>query len=92
MGPKITKVMVKSTLNKTDWAVRYLPYSVLKQICTKLNIRSQFFDDFRMVAEQTLSKLFSVFPILNFSTEIVHFTRFLRRSIFSEQILSILVA
>ena len=52
MGPKITKVMVKSTLKRTDWAVRYLPYSVLKQICTKLNIRSQFFDDFRMVAEQ----------------------------------------
>ena len=52
MGPKITKVMAKSTLNKRDWAVRNLPYRVLKQICTKLNIRSQFFDDFRMVAEQ----------------------------------------
>ena len=51
MGPKITKVMAKSTLNKRDWAVRYLPYHVLNQICTKLNIRSQFFDDFRMVAE-----------------------------------------
>ena len=48
----MTKVMAKSTLNKRDWAVRYLPYRVLKQICTKLNIRSQFFDDFRMVAEQ----------------------------------------
>ena len=52
MGAKMTKVMVKSTLNKRDWAVRYLPYRVLNQICTKLNIRSQFFDDFRMVAEQ----------------------------------------
>ena len=52
MGAKMTKVMIKSTLNKRDWAVRYLPYRVLKQICTKLNIRSQFFDDFRMVAEQ----------------------------------------
>ena len=38
-----------------------------------------------------LSKLFSVFPMLNFSTEIATLTRFLRRSIFSEQILSILV-
>ncbi|XP_015764935.1 PREDICTED: uncharacterized protein LOC107343860 isoform X2 [Acropora digitifera] len=52
MGAKMTKVMAKSTLDKSDWAVRYLPYRVLKQICTKLNIRSQFFDDFRMVAEQ----------------------------------------
>ena len=52
MGAKMTKVMVKSTLSKRDWAVRYLPYRVLKQICTKLNIRSQFFVDFRMVAEQ----------------------------------------
>ena len=51
MGAKMTKVMVKSTLNKGDWDVRYLPYRVLNQICTKLNIRSQFFDDFRMVAE-----------------------------------------
>ena len=51
MGAKMTKVMAKSTLNKRDWAVRYLPYHVLNQICTKLNIRSQFFDDFRMVAE-----------------------------------------
>ena len=52
MGAKMTKELVKSTLNKRDWPVRYLPYRVLKQICTKLNIRSQFFDDFRMVAEQ----------------------------------------
>ena len=51
MGAKMTKELVKSTLNKRDWPVRYLPYRVLKQICTKLNIRSQFFDDFRMVAE-----------------------------------------
>ena len=48
----MTKELVKSTLNKRDWAVRCIPYRVLKQICTKLNIRSPFFDDFRMVAEQ----------------------------------------
>ena len=52
MGAKMTKVMKESTLKKTDWAVKYLPYRVLKEICTKLNIRSPFFDDFRMVAEQ----------------------------------------
>ena len=52
MGSKMTKELVKSTLNKRDWPVRYLPYRVLNQICTKLNIRNQFFDDFRMVAEQ----------------------------------------
>ncbi|XP_044172491.1 uncharacterized protein LOC122963174 isoform X2 [Acropora millepora] len=52
MGAKMTKVMVKSALNKRDWAVRYLPYRVFNQICTKLNIRRHFFDDFRMVAEQ----------------------------------------
>ena len=46
------KVTVKSTLNKRDWAVKYLPYRVLKQIRSKLNIRSQIFDNFRMVAEQ----------------------------------------
>ena len=51
MSAEMTKVIVKSTLNKREWAVRCLPYRVLNQICTKLNIRSQFFDDFRLVAE-----------------------------------------
>ena len=32
--------------------MKYLPHRVLKQICTTLNIRNQFFDDFRMVAKQ----------------------------------------
>ena len=38
--------------SRRDWAVKYLPYRVLKQICTTLNIKNQFFDEFRMVAEQ----------------------------------------
>ena len=52
MGAKMTKVLVESTLNKRDLAVKYLPYRVLKEICTALNIRNPFFEDFRMVAEQ----------------------------------------
>ena len=48
----MTNVMEDSTLNKRDLAVKDLPFLVLKRICVKLNIRSQFFDDFRMVAEK----------------------------------------
>ena len=29
-----------------------IPYGVYSKICTKLNIRRDFFDDFRMVAEK----------------------------------------
>ena len=32
-------------------AVKNLPYSVYNKVCLKLNIRRDFFDDFRMVAE-----------------------------------------
>ena len=52
MGAKMTKLTEKSTLVKRDRAVKDLPFPVLKKICVKLNIRSQFFDDFRMVAEK----------------------------------------
>ena len=48
----MTNVMEDSTLNKRDLAVKDLPFLVLKRICVLLNIISQFFDDFRMVAEK----------------------------------------
>ena len=48
----MTKVMEESTLNRREWAVKDLPFSVLSKICVKLNILSEFFDDFRMVAEK----------------------------------------
>ena len=32
-------------------AVKTLPYAVYNKVCLKLNIRRDFFDDFRMVAE-----------------------------------------
>ena len=52
MGAKMSKVMEKSTLNKRDWAVKDMPFRVLVKICLKLNIISDRFDDFRMVAEE----------------------------------------
>ena len=52
MGARMTKVMKKSTLNKRDWAVKDIPFRVLVKICMKLNIISDRFDDFRMVAEE----------------------------------------
>ena len=52
MGARMTKVMKKSTLNKRDWAVKDMPFRVLVKICMKLNIISDRFDDFRMVAEE----------------------------------------
>ena len=41
-----------SAADRKDWAVKDLPYGVYSKICTKLNIRRAFFDDFRMVAEK----------------------------------------
>ena len=52
MSAKMTKEMEDSTLNKREWAVKDIPFPVLNKICLKLNIMSQFFDDFRMVAER----------------------------------------
>ena len=52
MGAKMTKVMKKASLNKRDWAVKDMPFRVLDKICMKLNIISDRFDDFRMVAEE----------------------------------------
>ena len=52
MGAKITKVMEKSILKKRDGAVKDMPFRVLVKICMKLNIISDRFDDFRMVAEE----------------------------------------
>ena len=48
----MTKVMRKSTLNKRDCAVKDMLFRVLVKICMKLNIISDCFDDFRMVAEE----------------------------------------
>ena len=48
----MTKVMRKSTLNKRDCAVKDMLFRVLVKICMKLNIISDRFDDFRMVAEE----------------------------------------
>ena len=48
----MTNVMEDSTLNKRDLAVKDLPFLVLKRICVLLNVISQFFDDFRIVAEK----------------------------------------
>jgi len=45
-------VMEDCTLNKRDWAVKDLPYSVYIKICAHLNIKSLGFKDFRMVAEK----------------------------------------
>ena len=52
MGAKMTKVMEKSILKKRDGAVKDMPFRVLVKICMKLNIISDRFDDFRMVAEE----------------------------------------
>ena len=52
MGARMTKVMKKSTLNKRDWAMKDIPFRVLVKICMKLNVISDRFDDFRMVAEE----------------------------------------
>ena len=52
MGDEMTKVMKKASLNKRDWAVKDMPFRVLVKICMKLNIISDRFDDFRMVAEE----------------------------------------
>ena len=48
----MTKVMEESTLNKRDRAVKDMPFRVLAEICMKLNISRDRFDDFRMVAEE----------------------------------------
>ena len=40
-----------ATPDKRERVVKDLPFSVLNKICMKLNAISQFFDDFRMVAE-----------------------------------------
>ena len=52
VSAKMTKVMKESTLNRREWAVKDLPFPVLNKVCVKLNIKSEFFDDFRMVAEK----------------------------------------
>ena len=41
-----------STCDKNVVVVKNLPYTVYNQVCLKLNIRRDFFDDFRMVAEE----------------------------------------
>lgn len=41
-----------SDVDRKDFAVKDIPYGVYSKICTKLNIRRDFFDDFRMVAEK----------------------------------------
>ena len=38
--------------DRRDCVVKELPFNVLNKICMKLNARSPFFDDFRMVAEK----------------------------------------
>ena len=48
----MTKVMEEFTLLKRDRTVNDMPFPVTNKICVKLNIVSQFFDDFRMVAEK----------------------------------------
>ena len=48
----MTKVVEESTLNKRDRAVKDMPFRVLGEICMKLNIIRDLFDDFRMVAEE----------------------------------------
>lgn len=40
MNAKMTKEMEDSTLNKREWAVKDIPFPVLKKICLKLNIMS----------------------------------------------------
>ena len=48
----MTKAMEESILKKRDGAVKDMPFRVLGEICMKLDIIRDRFDDFRMVVEE----------------------------------------
>ena len=50
--PGVDQKQRYTTNDRKMMEVRKLPYPVYNKICIKLNIKRDFFDDFRMVAEQ----------------------------------------